>query len=61
MPPIESEKIELLLNAILSDERKHHEFLKKVIEVLDRKETITKYEWWNILWSEALRRCGLGG
>lgn len=49
---VESEKIRLLLNAILSDERRHHELLKKVLEVLVRGETITEKDWWDALWRD---------
>ncbi len=47
---IENEKVKLLLNAILSDEKRHHELLKTVLEILVRGETITEEDWWDILW-----------
>ena len=49
-PDIENEKVKLLLNAILMDERRHHELLKKVLEILVRGETITEGDWWDVLW-----------
>ena len=50
IPGIENEKVGFLLNAILSDEKRHHELLKKVLEILVRGETITEEDWWDILW-----------
>ncbi len=50
IPLIESEKVRLLLNAILLDEKRHHELLKKVLEILVRGETITEEDWWDVLW-----------
>ena len=50
IPSVENEKVRLLLNAILMDEKRHHELLKKVLEILVRGETITEEDWWDILW-----------
>lgn len=50
LPKIDDEKVKLLLTAILSDEMRHHELLKKILEILVRGETITEDEWWDILW-----------
>jgi rubrerythrin len=50
LPTVENEKVELLLNAILADERRHHELLKEVLEIIVRGETITEEDWWDILW-----------
>ncbi len=50
IPKIENEKVKLLLNAILSDEKRHHALLKKVLETIVRGETITEEDWWDILW-----------
>jgi len=47
---IEDKKVKLLLNAILSDERRHHELLKEVLNILVRGETITEEDWWDVLW-----------
>ena len=47
---IEDRKVKLLLNAILMDEKRHHELLKKVLEILVKGETITDEDWWDILW-----------
>jgi len=50
MPSIEDKKVKLLVNAILLDEKRHHQLLKEVLEILVRGETITEEDWWEILW-----------
>lgn len=50
IPSIENKKVQLLLEAILSDEKRHHSLLKQVLEILVRGETITDQEWWDVLW-----------
>ncbi len=50
IPSIENKKVKLLLNAILTDEKRHHQLLKEVLEILVRGETITEEDWWDVLW-----------
>ena len=50
IPSIENDKVKLLLQAILADEKRHHTLLKKVLETIVRGETITDNEWWDVLW-----------
>ncbi|MEJ2281167.1 MAG: hypothetical protein P8X97_04535 [Candidatus Bathyarchaeota archaeon] len=50
IPSVSNDKIKLLLQAILSDEKRHHALLKKVLETIVRGETITDNEWWDVLW-----------
>jgi len=50
LPSVENKKVKLLLNAILADEKRHHELLKMVLEILVRGETITEADWWDLLW-----------
>ena len=50
MPNIENKKVKLLVNGILQDEKRHHQLLKEVSEILVRGETITDEDWWGILW-----------
>ena len=50
IPSVQNKKVKLLLNAILSDEVRHHALLKKVVDILVRGETITDNDWWDILW-----------
>ncbi|MEM3622550.1 MAG: ferritin-like domain-containing protein [Candidatus Bathyarchaeia archaeon] len=50
LPSVENEKVKLLLSAILEDEKRHHELLKMVLEILVRGEAITEADWWDLLW-----------
>ena len=50
IPSIQNKKVKLLLNAILSDEKRHHALLQKVLEILVKGETITDDEWWDVMW-----------
>ena len=50
LPNIENKNVKLLLNAISLDEKRHHQLLKEVLEILVRGETITEEDWWEVLW-----------
>ena len=50
MPTIENKKVTFLLDAILTDERRHHAMLKTVLEIIVHGETITEADWWELLW-----------
>lgn len=50
LPSVEDAKVKLLLSAILADEKRHHELLKMVLEILVKGETITEEDWWELLW-----------
>jgi len=50
IPSIQNEKVKLLLNAILEDEKRHHDLLQKVLNILIKGETITDKDWWDIMW-----------
>jgi rubrerythrin len=50
MPKVKSDKIKFLLESIASDERKHHELLTKIVDLIVKKEAITEDDWWEILW-----------
>lgn len=50
IPSVKNKKVKLLLDAILSDEIRHHALLKKVLDVIVRGETITENDWWDIMW-----------
>ena len=52
LPTIENKKAAFLLNAILTDERKHHELLKMILEIIVHGETITEADWWKLLWED---------
>ncbi len=47
---VEDKKIKFLLESIQADERRHHDLLKTIMSVIGRGETITKDEWWEIMW-----------
>jgi hypothetical protein len=53
LPTVENKKAKLLLNAILSDEKRHHELLRMVLEIIARGETITEEDLWDLLWKGA--------
>ncbi len=50
IPSVTNKKVKLLLEAILSDEIRHHALLKKVLDILVKGETITDADWWDVLW-----------
>jgi len=50
LPNIKNEKVKLLLDAILQDEKRHHALLKQVLGILVGGETITEEEWFDIMW-----------
>ena len=50
LPQIKDEKVKILLNAVLSDEKRHHELLKQVLKIIVRGETITEEEWFDAMW-----------
>jgi bacterioferritin (cytochrome b1) len=52
LPNVKDKKVTLLLEAILSDEKRHHELLKKVLEILVKGEAITEADWWDMLWKD---------
>jgi len=47
---VKDKKIKFLLESIQTDEKRHHELLKTIMNVIARGETITEDEWWEILW-----------
>lgn len=53
IPSVQNEKIKLLLNAILEDEKRHHTLLQRILEILVKGETITDKEWWDVMWENA--------
>jgi len=53
IPKIEDQKVVFLLNSILADERRHHEMLKMVLDIIVKGETITEEDWWKLLWENA--------
>ena len=52
LPEVKDKKVRLLLEAILSDEKRHHELLRNVLEIVVKGETITEADWWDMLWKD---------
>jgi rubrerythrin len=52
LPTVTNKKVKLLLNAILTDEKRHHALLKGVLETIIHGETITDDDWWKMLWED---------
>jgi rubrerythrin len=52
LPNVKDKKVSLLLKAILADEKRHHELLKQILEILVKGETITEADWWDMLWKD---------
>lgn len=52
MPGVENKKLELLLQAILLDERRHHKLLKTMLGILVKGETVTEGDWWDAIWGD---------
>lgn len=50
IPTIQNNKVQFLLNSILSDEKRHHAMLKLILEIIVQGETITEEDWWKLLW-----------
>ncbi|HVP26131.1 MAG TPA: ferritin-like domain-containing protein [Candidatus Bathyarchaeia archaeon] len=50
LPTVENPKVKLLLEAILADEKRHHELLKNILEIIVHGETITEADWWDVMW-----------
>jgi len=52
LPEVGDEKVALVLNAILADERRHHELLRRVLEVTVKAEAVTANELWGLVWKD---------
>ena len=54
---VEDEKVNVLLNSILMDKRRHLELLKQVLEITAIKEAITGENWqdiwWDMVWKDS--------
>lgn len=61
MPTIKNNKVMFLLNSVLSDEKRHHELLRQVLDIIVHGETITEDDWWKLLWDGAPFHGGPGG
>jgi len=50
LPSIKNEKVKLLLETVLNDEKRHHSLLVEVLNTLVKGETITEDEWFDVIW-----------
>ncbi len=53
LPKIEDKKVKFLLESVLTDEKRHHAMLNLVLEIIIHGETITEWDWWQLLWENA--------
>jgi len=45
-----NKRISFLLQAIAADEKRHHQLLDAIMDIVVKGETITDDEWWEMLW-----------
>jgi len=45
-----NKRIRFLLRAIAADEKRHHQLLDAIMDIVVKGETITNDEWWEMLW-----------
>jgi len=50
MGEVKDERVLMLLRAIYDDEKRHHQLLQTVLDILVRRETITEAEWFDVVW-----------
>ena len=53
--------VKQVLQYILDDERRHHELLKKIHELIIEKETLTEQDIWDLAWKDVPWHGGPGG
>jgi len=45
-----NERIKFLLESILADEKRHHDLLNLIMDMIVKGETITDQDWWDTMW-----------
>jgi len=50
---IEDPALKLIVSAILTDEREHHELLLSIERVIAEKETVTEDDFWDYIWKHS--------
>lgn len=45
-----NDRVKFLLESILADEKRHHDLLNLVMNIIVKGETITDQDWWDIIW-----------
>ncbi len=58
---VKDKPIKFLLEAILKDEIYHHILLRKIYDMIIKRETFTESELWNLVWKEAMFHGTPGG
>ncbi|MCZ2856645.1 MAG: ferritin-like domain-containing protein [Candidatus Bathyarchaeota archaeon] len=48
-----NDRVKFLLESILADEKRHHDLLNLIMNIIVRGETITDQDWWDIIWKNA--------
>ena len=48
----EDERVRFLLSEILSDEERHHRFLRNLMDVIIKRDTISDEDIWNMVWRD---------
>jgi Na+/phosphate symporter len=46
----DNKRIRFLLQAIAADEKRHHQLLDAIMDIVVKGETITDDEWWEMMW-----------
>ena len=45
-----NDRVKFLLESILTDEKRHHDQLNLIMDIIVKGETITDQDWWDIMW-----------
>jgi len=45
-----NDRVKFLLESILTDEKRHHDLLNLIMNIIVKGETITDQDWWDIIW-----------
>ena len=45
-----NDRVKFLLESILADEKRHHDLLNLIMDIIVKGETITDQDWWDIIW-----------
>jgi rubrerythrin len=54
-------RVKFLLQYIASDEKRHHQTLREIMDYIVSKEIITEAEWWDALYRDAVAHGAPGG
>jgi len=54
-------RVKFLLQYIASDEKRHHQTLREIMDYIISKEIITEEEWWDALYRDAVAHGAPGG